>query len=374
MKSERIVYLSVPESLGSRFDEERDGFSIDPAIPIPVEIPPGESKLDLENLSWEMIVSGMIRVVSDSRSPDSETSAEDADYYRRFILAVKPDILDEFSQAAIMKARNGSFELATEIFTALEALFPDNPQVLMNRAQVLDDWLSKKREANGDTDADDELETLAFEAWKQVLHLEPPFPPAFFNAAFFYMRLNNFTKARDCLNSYIQLGEDGKRKERARKMVAEIENRELDDELFKEAFDAIREGREEIGIANARRFIERHPDVWNAWFILGWGLRRSGSFEEAAEAFRTAIEKGGDSCDSHNELAICLMETGDLSGSRRELENALRQEGENTKVISNLGVLALKEGNTDEAAGFFRTVLALDENDQIAKAYFDGKL
>ena len=374
MKNERIVYLSVPESLGSRFDEERDGFSIDPSIPIPVEIPPGESKLDLENLSWEMIVSGMIRVVSDSKHQESDTSAEDAAYYRRFILAVKPDILDEFSQAAIMKARNGAFALAAEIFNALEALFPENPQVLMNRALVRDVWLSKKREANGEADADDELEILAFEAWKQVLHLEPPFPPAFFNAAFFYMRLNNFTKAKECLDKYIRLGDDGSKKERAKKLVHEIESRELDDELFKEAFDAIREGREETGIANARQFIERHPEVWNAWFILGWGLRRTGAFAEAVEAFRTAIEKGGDNCDSHNELAICLMETGDYAGSRRELESALRQEGENTKVISNLGVLALKEGNTDEAAGFFRTVLALDENDQIAKAYFDGKL
>jgi Tfp pilus assembly protein PilF len=63
------------------------------------------------------------------------------------------------------------------------------------------------------------------------------------------------------------------------------------------------------------------------------------------------------------------METGDLAGARRELEAALWEDPENVKIISNLGVLAAKRGCHDEAAGFFRTVLEIDPDDQVAKNF-----
>jgi Flp pilus assembly protein TadD len=44
-------------------------------------------------------------------------------------------------------------------------------------------------------------------------------------------------------------------------------------------------------------------------------------------------------------------------------------ENTNVKVISNLGVLAAKEGNLTEAQGFFRTVLELSPQDPVALSY-----
>ncbi|MDR0557533.1 MAG: tetratricopeptide repeat protein [Treponema sp.] len=66
------------------------------------------------------------------------------------------------------------------------------------------------------------------------------------------------------------------------------------------------------------------------------------------------------------------MEKGDLKGARKELEAALHAEPENVKIISNLGVLALKMGDETQAAGFFRAVLEIDPNDAIAKAALNG--
>jgi Flp pilus assembly protein TadD len=84
------------------------------------------------------------------------------------------------------------------------------------------------------------------------------------------------------------------------------------------------------------------------------------------------MELGGDTADTRNELAICLMELGDYPGARRHLESALRRDAENIKIISNLGVLALKTGNRLEAAGFFRTVLELEPEDPLARRYLSG--
>jgi len=63
------------------------------------------------------------------------------------------------------------------------------------------------------------------------------------------------------------------------------------------------------------------------------------------------------------------MECGDLKGARRELEAALRLDPENIKIISNLGVLAVKSGNDVEAAAFFRAVHEIDPEDAIANKY-----
>jgi len=47
----------------------------------------------------------------------------------------------------------------------------------------------------------------------------------------------------------------------------------------------------------------------------------------------------------------------------------LRDDCDNVKIISNMGVLALKNGRKDEAAAFFRTVLELDPEDRLAGEY-----
>jgi Flp pilus assembly protein TadD len=88
-------------------------------------------------------------------------------------------------------------------------------------------------------------------------------------------------------------------------------------------------------------------------------------------ALKKTIELGGAGTDTRNELAICLMETGDVSGARRELEAALAQDSDNVKIISNLGVLALKEGDKEKAAAFFRTALDRDGGDPVAGRWAD---
>jgi Flp pilus assembly protein TadD len=130
-------------------------------------------------------------------------------------------------------------------------------------------------------------------------------------------------------------------------------------------------GKEQEGIDRIRRFLDQHPDVWNAWFLLGWGHRRMRDFEQAKEAFERALELGPRQPDTLNELAICHLELDDLLGARALLTEALAAEPENTKIISNLGILAVKEGNAEEAAGYFRTVLEIEPGDRVAQAYLD---
>jgi tetratricopeptide (TPR) repeat protein len=388
-----LVFLSVPESLRGHLETAKTedsvsgeqavrDFAIDPAIPIPVELPPGEKTVDWDAFSWEMILSGMIRAASEFQAnllPDNPEDPETGlgaaavkpgwiDYYRRFVLAVKPNILREFTEASILKAKNGDHSMALEITTALEGLFPLSPVVLLNRALILEDRAEALERSGREREAEEENQK-AHEVYNRLLALKPPFPNGLFNGGFFFMKRQNFEKARECFAAYIPLAEDPEKKERAETLLMEITDQGLDDELFREAYECIRGGDEEQGLLLIRDFLERHNDVRNGWFLLGWALRRLGRWEDGAASFRKAMELGSGDSNTRNELAICLMETGDYRAARKELEAALREEPENVKIVSNLGVLAMKQGDDDEAAGFFRTVLELEPEDPVAREY-----
>jgi tetratricopeptide (TPR) repeat protein len=390
MKNEnRIVFLSVPESLRGQIesmthhdhdhdDDAHNGcthdaaFSIDPDIPIPVEIPQTANsaegaQFDLNDLSWEMILSGMLHVIAEGTE-----KPEWIDYYRNFVFAVRPNIMGEFTEAAILKARNNDFDLALEILAALKGLFPLSPVVALNRALVLEQRAALF-DRQGKSEAAAEYQA-ATEAYEKLLEMEPPFADALFNAGFFFLSQKDFSRARECFSCYVEIAEeasaaDEDKKTQALAVIKEITQSGLEDENFCEACALVRQGRENEGVLRIRDFLERRPLVWNGWFVLGWALRRLERWDVGAAALQKAIELGGSSADTRNELAICLMESGDLASARRELEAALREDPENVKIISNLGVVALKSGNKDEAEGFFRTVLEIDPADPLAREF-----
>ncbi len=340
-------------------------FTFDPAILLPVELPPGESAGTTRELSWEAIVSGTLKLLA--REPAHEHAA----YFRRFVLAVRPDIRAEFTGAGIMTARNGNHELAVEIFGALEGLFPGDAVVALNLA-LAHDGHARSLERAGHEDRADTAREAAFEAYKRALTADPGEPAVHYNLAIFYLHQRAFEKAREHLAAFLRLSDDREKRAEARRIVKEIDAQGLADGMFKRAYDCIRMGREEEGIELARRLLEAHPTAWHAWFLAGWGCRRLGRWAEGRDAFERAIALGGSNPDSLNELAICQMELGDLATAERTLRQALALEPENTKIVSNLGVVALRGNRREEAAGYFRTVLEIDAGDPVATRYLDS--
>jgi Flp pilus assembly protein TadD len=278
----KIIFMPLPENLNAG----TQGFLFDPSMPVPVEIPADAGIDALKNLTIEMIVAGMIRVICRYAGAD-RADDEAAVYYRNFVLTYKPDILAEFTAAATAYLQNGSYGMAREVIESLRGLFP------------------------GSAEAEKLGATLAGMAGTE-------------------------------------------------------------DEDYREAHRLIRDGNEDAGMKKLRKFLERRPDSWNGWFMLGWALRRLKRWQDALLCFRKAIDTGGRCPDTCNEIAICLMETGDYAGARAELEAALSLDGANTKIISNMAVLALKTGRDDEARSLFRRVLDADPDDPLAKKFFAG--
>jgi tetratricopeptide (TPR) repeat protein len=360
----RLVFIELPAALARPIGS----FTPDPSILLPVEtgLPQDDQEpaFDPRSLSAEAIVAGMLRLLA--WKPAHESAA----YYRSFVKAARPSILGELSEAGIAKARNKDWEIAEEIFRALAGLYPEAPEPLLDLA-ILSEDRAELYEQDGREALAEEMDERAFEAYKRLLALEPPFPPAFFNAAFFFLRRRSFDRAASLFETYLKIGDDEEKMARAKEVLKRLGQQGYLDNLFKEAFDFIRMGEEEKGLEKARAFLERHPEVWNGWFLVGWANRRLGRWEEGREAFEKALGLGADGADTLNELSICLLELGRVGEARRALERALRAEPENIKVIVNLGAIAVRQDRRSEAAGFFRAALDLDPDDPAAKNWLE---
>ncbi len=363
---ESVYFISLPEN----FDLNSATFQIDKTIPLPVQKKDTEETLKLEDITQEQILAGILTILA------YDKHNKNLDYYRSIIKQVRPDIKKEMTEAAIMKAKNEDWDIAEELFMVLKGLDPEDPITTLNTALFFDQRAESYRQAELNEDAD-AYDNDALLHYKEAMNAEPAIPDAFFNAGFFYLKQHSFREAKDCFETYLaltcdsndeELGENGiYKKERAQEILNHINNDNMDDEAFKRAYKLISSGQEEKGLEEIRTFIQKNPNVWNAWFLLGWGLRRIGRWADAEQAFNQSLNCGGENnCDTYNELAICLMEQGKTKEAKKSLQKALSINPENVKIISNLGYLSLKEGNIDDARKYFTIVLEYSPNDKIA--------
>ena len=349
-----VFYISVPENLSTQLGE----FTIDPTILLPVELKPGETELDVASISWEMILSGMLRVLTHHQDH------EHADYYRRFVQTVKPNIESELIAAGIEKAKLKQFDAAEELFTTAAAAEPASVAAHYNRALVFQARAESYRQLGKEALAE-EFQQKTAAAYQIAIEKGPDSVQVLRGAAEFFMNTGRLGKALSAFESLAATEPSPS----LNAVIEQLRERQRLDQLFQEAYGAILDHRETAAIELIDTFLNASGRVWNAWFLRGWAERRLGNFSTAEENFKEAYALTTAQPDLLNELAICTMETGNFSASRGYLTEALALEEENVKILSNLGILSLKEGNPDEALLRFRRVLELDPEDPIAKQY-----
>jgi tetratricopeptide (TPR) repeat protein len=362
MSGGTLAFVKVPESsslsLGS--------FKLDPAIPLPLLLEEGAEAAGPSALTRERLLGGVLAFLSRGVSSGAEDPR--SGYYRDFAKAAAPELPAQLSAVGTEKARNGSFAEAEDVFIALEGLEPGSDAPVVNRGLVSRERAAAARRAGREEEAEG-FEAAAKRHFERAVALDGASPVAFFHAGSFFEEMQDFERAASLFDAAISLGLEGPMAEEASRLSRGIKSRGLMDELFKEAYDFVRMGKEEEGLERLELFMEGHPDLWNAWFLRGWALRRLKRWAQGADAFARAlelVEDESDSVDVLNELSICLSETGRDGDAKKALERALFVEPENVKLISNLGALALKRGDEAEARAFFAAALEIDPGDAVA--------
>ena len=368
-----IYFIDLPED----FKLSDAAFPIDKTIQLPVQQKDSDAPgvFNPKEITMEQILAGILTVLAyDKKNPH-------LDYYRSILKKAKPNIKQELCEAAILKTKNEDFDLAEEIFMALHGLEPDDEAIILNMALFLDQRADNYRRAGLFEDAD-AYDSDAESYYIQAIEADPPLPDAYFNAGFFYLKQHKYREAKDCFETFValnceateeELGENGEYKlNRANEILDMIKNQNMDDERFKNAYDLISSGQEEKGLEEIKVFLQNNPKVWNAWFLLGWGLRKLERFDGAKQAFLEALECGGDqNADTYNELSLCLVAEKKFDEAKAALQKAMAIDPDSTKILSNLGYIALAQGNDEEARKYFSIVLELDPKDAIAAAELD---
>lgn len=365
---ESIYYINV----GKDFVQSENAFKIDLNKKLPVQRKASEApgSFNPNEITTEQILAGILTVLA------YDKKNKDLDYYRSIIMQVKPNIKKELCEVAILKTKNGDFDLAEEIFLALKGLDPNDVAVTLNMALFLDQRADSYRNSGLTEDADAyDFDALTY--YNEAMEADPPLADAFFNAGFYFMKQHKYKNAKDAFETYValtcdlsdeEMGENGiYKKERAQEIINNITNQKIDDENFTRAYSLISGGEEEKGIDEIRKFLLNNSKVWNAWFMLGWGLRRLERYSDAKLAFEEALKCGGNkNPDTYNELSLCYMQEKKFDDAKRCLLKAFEMDSENTKIISNLGFLALAQGDKQLARNYFTTVLEFDPKDKIA--------
>ncbi|RQV98498.1 MAG: hypothetical protein EH225_13115 [Calditrichaeota bacterium] len=357
---DNILFISLPDNISEMIGD----FVIDPEIMLPVEVPENQERenWDSSDLSWEMIVSAMLKILA------YQPEHEDSDYFRNFVKAVRPNIIVDLTNSAVIKAQDRDFDLAEEIFLALYGLDKSNKVSLLNLALLYEQrWEHAKSISNDDLA--EKYVTAAEAAFRDLATSENPPELLWYYMGFFHYKSGNYIQSEQNFSTYAQLGTDSDKVEEAERLAGEINNMNLNDALFQEAYNLIHRGDEKEGLLKIRQFLEENNDVWNGWFLLGWGERKLGHYGEARDAFVSALNLGKPSADLYNELAICEMELLNLKESRKYLDKALILDPENMKIVSNMGILSIKSGKIDEAENFFRTALEIEPEDPVALQY-----
>ncbi len=356
----RILYISLPEDT----EREIEGFTLDPSVPLPVELPPDQDELQMDNLSWEMIISAMLKIFA--YNPDHEH----IDYYGQFIRTVQPEIVDRMTQSGVVKAKNREFDIAEEIFLSLLNFAPEQESSFVNLALLYEEK-ARSYEELGDNERAEELRQKANYVYDRGVEYHPDSANLHYSAGQFHLQQGNLNKATEHFRTFLDCPEADERRSQVEKVLEEIESKSRDDLSFKEAYDYINMGQEDKAIESINTFIEGNPEVWNAWFLLGWARRRLGEYEEAKKAFTKTRRLAPQHVDTLNELAICNLELQQYDEAEQQLKEALNMEPENTKIICNFGILELRRGNKEQAEGFFRTVLDIDPEDPVANRYLE---
>jgi superkiller protein 3 len=144
--------------------------------------------------------------------------------------------------------------------------------------------------------------------------------------------------------------------------IAEIREQFLDPYSFLRAGMANEHTGDHKGAERAyRRGLELAPDDAELRNALGWTLFQDGRTAEAVAEYNRALSADANHAKAHNNLALALVELGELDEAASHFEASLAIEPK-AEIYSDLGFTMARLGKPQEALADYQKALELDPN------------
>ena len=356
---EKLLWIDLPSDI----DTDMGAFILDPSIPLPVE-PDESGEIDISDVTWEKVIAAILLVLANS------PSHKHADYYRQFLAAIRPGLAAELSEAYRERINESDWDNAEDIILALRGLEPESLQPRYAMAKLYEKRAAQERKS-GDSKIAESYEGAAEAAYNELLSEDAAPKSAWYDAGVFRYNRGDFLRAAETLEAFLDTAGEGAERNHAQHLVSSCRDEGQAEELYRNAYAALNAGQVADGKKMALEFKDQHPDGWPGWFLLGWAHRLSEEWQEARDAFEAASERGCRESELFNELAICTRALKDYDASFAALEEALKRDPENIKILSNMAIIYLEKGDKEEAVRWLQTALTLDPSDQICRQLLD---
>jgi len=356
---DRLLWIDLPEDI----DTDMGAFTLNPEIPLPVE-PDENGEMDIKEVTWEKVIAAVLLVLANS------PSHEHAGYYRQFLTALRPGLAAELMEAYKERVNEADWDHAEDIILALRGLEPDSNEPRYALARLYDRKAYQERKS-GNSRIAESYEGAAEAAYNELLSDDSAPRKAWYDAGKFRYEKGDFLRAAETLEAFLDTAPEGPERSDAERLVRYCRDEGQADKLYREAYAALNAGQISEGTEMARKFRDTRPDGWPGWFLLGWALRLSEEWQEAREALEGARERGCSESDLFNELAICTRALKDFDASSAALEEALKRDPENIKILSNMAIVHLEKGDKEEAVRWLQTALTMEPADPICRKLLD---
>ena len=105
-----------------------------------------------------------------------------------------------------------------------------------------------------------------------------------------------------------------------------------------------------------RKALELDPESASAQYNLGASLVRSGEFAEAEGHLRTALKKNPNT-QTYTALGIALWQQGRVNEAIANLRAAIEADPKNAAPYDTLGTILIQQGKLEEAASIYRDLI-----------------
>ncbi|MBQ0071138.1 MAG: hypothetical protein KBS81_04675 [Spirochaetales bacterium] len=358
-KLDQITYIQLPESVNADFGT----FKIDSSKKLPVLRQDGKKSLSAADYTVGNIVAGMITVIAyDEENPEFK-------YYKDFVLAVEPGIVERLNTAAIAKEQQKDYEFAKELFLAVYHLLPQ-PASCINLA-TLYSYLaveSRKKEEGSEKEYIDSARATLMDGLSRFGENDQVLA----ELASFEAFMGNTEEANDFVTRYLMVAEESEKKEEMKKLKEELSFQLENENAIQEAYDYICLEEPDKALPIIDKFVKANPRIWNGHFLKGWALRIRKDYKEAKECFMECLKLGESNAEIYNELAICELEDGNKELAKAYLETACDLDEDNLNTVTNLAFLYVSDGQYDEAREYVERARYLAKEDRFVKALIDA--